>query len=123
MPELARIHKANGLPATCLPDFDDPLFVVKQVVELEGKVALGAFIRLIGEAYLLLDHNAGTPEERWQALRALTDTLEAEARLKGLTEYSCWVPNELAKSFGGRLEELGFIKSPWVCYSKILEQA
>ena len=118
---LARIHAANGLPSACLPDFNDPLYVVRQVVELDGKVALGGFIRLIGEAYLILDHSIGTPEERWQALRALCDSVEAAARLKGLTDYSCWVPDELAKSFAPRLKEMGFVQSPWVCFSKVLE--
>jgi hypothetical protein len=118
---LARIHEANGLPLTCLPNFDDPLYVVRQVVELDGRVALGGFIRLIGEAYLILDHDAGTPEERWQALRALCDSVEAAARLRGLTDYSCWVPNELVKSFAPRLKEMGFVQSPWVCFSRVLE--
>jgi hypothetical protein len=118
---LANIHRANNLPSACLPDFTDPLFVVRQVVELDGHVAMGGFIRLIGEAYLLLDHTIGTPQERWDAFRALTDTVEVAARLKGLTDYSCWIPQELAKSFGPRLEELNFIPSPWACYSKVLQ--
>lgn len=117
---FAKIHKANGLPSVCLPDFDDPLFVIRHVAEIDGEIAMGGFIRLIGEAYLLLDHTVGTPEQRWQTLQALTDCVEASARIKGLSDYSCWIPNELAKSFGPRLEELGLIKSPWTCFSKVL---
>lgn len=114
------VHKQNGLHLACLPDTENPLFVTKQVAEIDKQFALAIFIKVIGEAYLIMNHEVSTPEERWKALQVLVGSIEADAKEKGLQEYSCWVPPEIAKSFDKRLKDLGFIKSEWACYSKPL---
>lgn len=110
---LKGIHNNNELPSVCMPDPSNPLFFVQQVVEHEGVPALAAFLKLTCEPFLLVDHRASTPEWRWQALKALNDTVTAAAMSHGLEEMTAWVPPDLEKSFGGRMLELGFKKSPW----------
>ncbi len=118
---LKKIHQDAGLPPACLPDFNNPLFFIKQAAEIDGKIAVAALIRLTAEAYLLVDHQVATPEERWTALKALNNTVSTEAHRTGLIDMSCWVPPELARgSFANRLTDLGFMRSPWPCYSKDL---
>lgn len=117
---IGRIHANSNLPAVCLFDCDNPLHLLTQVVELHGQTALVGSVKLTGEAFLLVDHSIGTSEERWQALKALSATIEVSAMLRGLDCITAWIPPDIAKSFGPRLEELGYIKSPWVSYSKLL---
>jgi hypothetical protein len=114
---LKSLHKANGLPANCLPDHDDPLFLVKSVLEHEGKPMMASFLKITSEVYLLVDHEEGTPEQRWAWVQELTEHMKREAWAKGLNEMSCWIPPAIEKSFGKRLTELGFVKSPWQSYT------
>jgi hypothetical protein len=119
--QLERIHRNNELPSVCLPDPGNPLFFVRQVIEHEGTPALAAFLKLTCEPFLLVDHTVATPEWRWQALKALNDTVTTSARTYGLEDMTAWVPPGLRKSFGGRLEELGFKESPWgLPFSKVM---
>lgn len=116
---LKAIHETNNLPDVCMPETANPLFVVRQVVELQGKVALSSFVKLVGEAWLLIDHKAAPPATLWHALRCLADTMEMAARKRGLEECTVWIPPE-AKGFGKRLEQMGFIRSPWQSYTRII---
>ncbi len=118
---LKRIHENNELPAVCMPDPTNPLFFIKQVVEHEGKAALAAFLKITAEPYLLVDKTVETPEWRWQALKALNETISTVAWMKGLEQLSAWVPPQLIKSFGKRLKDLGYSPSPWQAYTKNLE--
>jgi len=114
---LSKIHEANGLPPNCFPDHKDPLFLVKSILEHEGQAVMACFLKVTSEVYLLVDHAKGTPEQRWEWLRQLTAHMKQEAWSRGLNEMSCWVPPEIEKSFGKRLTELGFVKSPWQSYT------
>jgi hypothetical protein len=115
--DLIAIHRANGLPANCLPAFSHPLFAVKRIVDIEGKLAMGGFLKVTSEVYLLLDHTVGSPEERMEWLRELSKDLEKCAFEKGLEDLTLWVPPEVESSFGKRLEDLGYRKSPWSSYT------
>jgi hypothetical protein len=117
---LKIIHANNELPAVCLPDASNPLFFVQQVVEHEGVPALAAFLKLTCEPFLLVDHTVADPAWRWQALKNLTDTVTFAAKKHGLEDMTAWVPPDLEKSFGSRLKELGFIKSPWAAHTKVM---
>jgi hypothetical protein len=119
---LERIHENNELPTVCLPDPTNPLFFVGQVVEHEGKTALAAFLKLTAEPYLLVDKTVETPEWRWDALRALNETISTAAWLRGLEQLSAWIPPEIEPSFKKRLQQMGYKKSPWSCYTNNLEQ-
>lgn len=119
---LDGIHQANGLPPQCLPDFDDPLILHTGVVDVDGKPVMSCSIRGTSELFLLVDHQSGTPEERWQWMKELREYIVREAWLLGLDEMSCWIPAEIEESFADRLIELGFLKSPWSCYTLRLEK-
>jgi hypothetical protein len=118
--DLARtreIHVENGLPENCFPDIDDPLFIVKLAVEHDGKPVMVAALKGISELFLIVDHNAGTPAERWEWLQQLNEAMKARAWELGLDQLSCWIPPEIADSFEKRLIELGFTESKWRCFT------
>jgi hypothetical protein len=125
---MMQIHAANGLPANCFPELvikdettgrtvPNPLFLVKEVVEHDGLPVMGGFLRATCEAYLILDHEAGTPEQRWEWLQELTKTVSEKAWARGLDEITVWVPDELIPSFEKRLLDLKFLRSPWQSYT------
>jgi hypothetical protein len=118
---VKELHAKSGLPGVCLPDLTNPLFFVKVIAESEGKVVQAGFVKLVGEAYVLLDHEAGEPGERLSILESLVAKGLSAASAKGLSDVSCWLPPELEKSFGARLKALGFIRSPWPSFSVLLE--
>ena len=65
---IKRLHKASGLPPTCLPDLLNPNFIVRCVAEAGGRVVQAGFVKLAGEAYVLIDHDYATAQERLQVL-------------------------------------------------------
>ena len=129
--EIVRIHKANGLPPTCLPacckrdaagnPINAPLFFMRKILVDDGRVALASFLKLTAEAFVFVDHEYGDPERRWLALQKLTACTLSEAAKKGVEDVSAWIPPQLDRSFGERLIALGAIRSPWPAYSFILE--
>ena len=111
------IHEENGLPENCFPDLADPLFVVKLAVEHDGKPVMASFLKGASELFLIVDHSAGTPEERWEWLQQLTVEMKSRAWALGLDQMSAWIPPEIADSFEKRLIELGFTESKWRCFT------
>jgi hypothetical protein len=118
---VKELHAKSGLPSVCLPDLTNPLFFVKVVAESNGKVVQAGFVKLIGEAYILVDHDAGEPGERLSTLESVVCKGLSSASAKGLSDVSAWLPPDLEKSFGPRLKALGFIRSPWPNFSVLLE--
>jgi len=145
--ELRRIHAAQGYGYT-FPDLSNPLFLTKVVLAAEkagkdeggrggafretgsaptdgGPAATGivgaAFLRVTAEAYLLLDPKAGTPRQRWEWLRWLHAAAERDAWVRGLEDVHAWLPPEIARKFGRRLERLGWVRDDrWTPYCKRL---
>lgn len=128
---MFRIHEANGLPPNCFPELyikdpktqhliANPNFLVNQVVEIDSEPVMGGFIKLTSEAFLIVNHEKGTAEQRWEWLMALTSRVSDLAFARGLDEISAWIPPEILDSFEKRLEDLGFVRSPWVCFTKKL---
>ena len=117
---IRKLHAKSGLPAACLPDARNPNFIVS-LVSAKGKDIMQAgFVKLTGEAFVLVDHETGTPQERWADTSELIAHGLASAAAYGIDDISAWLPPELEKSFGPRLESLGWIKSPWRSYSALL---
>jgi hypothetical protein len=124
---LRAIHARQGFEYA-LPDLNHPLFVTKLVVtgknsedDSEEKILGAALLRLTAEAYLLLDPQAGTPRERWQALLSLHAAAERDAWQRGLEDVHAWLPPGLAKRFGKRLERLGWLRDDrWTPYCRRL---
>ncbi len=117
--DLARLramHAKQGF-RYALPDIDDGSFLLRTVVENDaGKPAMAALARLTSEVYLLTDPEAGTPRERWEWLRSLHRAATQEAWRRGIDDAHCWLPPEIAKSFGRRLLRLGWSQPAWTCY-------
>ena len=147
---LRAIHSAQGFDYD-LPDLRNPLFVTKLVLFDENvappfraasvplndeaasqdaglkpgatkeKILGAAFLRLTAEAYLLLDPRAGTPRERWNWLLALHAAAERDAWQRGLEDVHAWLPPPIAKKFGKRVAQLGWIRDDtWTPYCKKL---
>ena len=91
--------------------------VIRRVVTEGRKPVMAAFVRITSEPYILIDHDAGTPESRWKMLQELTEDVCATARARGLQQLTCFVPPEVEASFAKRLIDLGFVRSPWQSYT------
>lgn len=114
---LQMIHADQNLPYR-FPNLASPLFLSKIVLDRDTKVAAAAMLRLTAEAYVLLDPDTGTPRERWRALLLLHEAIRGDAVRKGLDDVHCWIPPRIARSFGERIESLGWEKEKWDCYSR-----
>ena len=116
---LRAMHAAQGF-AYELPDPNDPLFLVRAVLEDDGRPRMAAFLRLTAETYLLADPRDGTPRQRWQWLLALHEATRQAAAAQGLADVQAFLPPRVARAFGRRLEKLGWRRDPWPCYSRQL---
>jgi hypothetical protein len=116
---LRAMHAAQGFGYT-LPDPANPLFLVRTVVEDEGRPRMAALLRLTAETYLLADPNDGAPRQRWQWLQALHESTRQTAAARGLSDVQAFLPPQVARSFGRRLEQMGWRRDPWNCYTRTL---
>ena len=76
---LRAMHAAQGF-GYAFPDLADPLFLVRSVVEEDGRPRMAAFLRLTAEAYLLADPREGSPRQRWRWLLALHEAVRQRGR-------------------------------------------
>jgi hypothetical protein len=118
--EIVRaMHAAQGFGYE-FPDLGDPLFLLRSVVEEEGRPRMAAFLRLTAEAYLLADPREGSPRQRWRWLLALHEYTRQEAAARGLADVQAFLPPRVARAFGRRLAALGWRRDPWTCYTRIV---
>jgi hypothetical protein len=115
---LTQIHSAQGFDYA-FPNLANPLFVSKLVMEdTDRQVALAAFAHLTCEIYLLADPNSGTPRSRYANLLALHQVAKQDLRRRGLEDAHAWLPPRIAKRFGKRLLDLGWVRDDaWTPYS------
>ena len=78
---------------------------------------MAVLLRLTAETYLLHDPDAGTPRQRWQHFLAMHDAVRRDAAARGLDDAQAFLPPRIARSFGRRLERLGWRRDPWDCFS------
>jgi hypothetical protein len=116
---LRAMHAAQGFNYP-FPDLADPLFLVRCVVEDEGRPRMAALLRLTAEAYLLADPGDGPPRQRWRWLLALHEAARQEAAARGLADVQAFLPPRVARAFGRRLDCLGWRRDPWTCYTRRL---
>ena len=111
------MHAAQGF-AYALPDPNDPLFLLRAVLEENGRPRMAAFLRLTAETYLLADPSDGAPQQRWKWLLALHEATRQAAAAQGLADVQAFLPPPVARAFGRRLEKLGWRRDPWPCYTR-----
>lgn len=114
-PALSAIHEAMGLDYQ-LP-LDDPLLVVKKVIEKDGKIIGACFIRIAAETMLLLDPELG-PCEKMDAMEAMQPEVLAEAWKLGFNQVEARIEATTEKIFEKRLKQLGWVRDrenwhPW----------
>ena len=114
---LKELHKAQGFDYA-LPDLSNPLFLVRKVREVDGRVVGAMFLRITAETFLV---TAGRPVEKGRAILELQPEVLREAYEKGLSEVVCVVPPEISESFAPVLERMGWSKTrDWPMYQKEL---
>jgi hypothetical protein len=112
------------------PDLSDPIFVSKLVVEDDARrVVMASLARLTCEMYLLMDPGRGktpddklSPRERYTCLLALHAAGERDLLARGLDDAHAWLPPQIARRFGRRLESLGWVRDDaWTPYCRRLK--
>jgi hypothetical protein len=112
---IEEIHAAQGFDYQC-PDLSNPLFLVKKVREVDGKVVAAMGLRITAETFLLVD---GTPYEKGRAIEELQPEVMKQAWDKGLEDCLCVVPPEIAENFAPVLERMGWKRDRnWPMYSR-----
>ena len=112
-------HEQSGFGYP-LPDLSSPLLCLLGVAESEGEPVAAAGIKLIGEEYLWLNPAKSDKAQALAAFRLQRDLEINAVQQYGLDSISAWLPPEIEKKFGGTLERLNWIKSPWQNYTKFL---
>lgn len=112
------IHKSQGFDYN-LGELTSPLFLIKKVREVNGRVVAAAFLRLTAETFLLVE---GSPVAKARAIEELQPEVLREAYEKGLDDLHCVIPPEIADSFAPALEKLGWSRErDWPLYSRSLD--
>ena len=104
-PQLEAIHAAQGLDYK-FPDIDGPLFLVRKVLEIDGKVVASLVLKICAETMLLLDVEQ-EPQEKLTEMQSLQSSVLSEAYAKGLDEIHAAIPEI---GFDKRLVQLGWLK-------------
>jgi hypothetical protein len=124
---VRRMHSQQGFDYP-FPDLDDPIFISKLVVEEEnGRVVMASLARLTCEMYLFVDQRdidgedvlprAGQSRARYARLIALHRAGEQYLLDRGLDDAHAWIPPPISRSFGRRLQALGWIRDDsWTPY-------
>ena len=117
---IKAIHEATQIDYQ-MPCIDSRLFVVKKVLEVDGKVRAAGAVYVQVECYLWLDKTDwADPDEKMLAIKALDREIMHSTWLKGVHQAVLWLPPGMER-FGERLTtDLGFTKDRdgWVSYSK-----
>jgi hypothetical protein len=114
---LRRMHASQGFDYP-FPDLADPIFVSRLILEDDsGRAVMASLARLTCEMYLLADGEAGRPRDRLTRLEALHNAGRHDLFARGLDDAHAWLPPQIAKRFGRRLQSLGWIRDDtWTPY-------
>lgn len=112
---LEDIHGEQGFDYK-FPDLESPLFLVKKVREVNGRVVGALLMRLSLETYLLC---SGGPEDKMAAMQELQPEALREAWIKGISDVFCVIPPEINQRFAKRLKQMGWNEDrPWPMWSR-----
>ena len=120
-PAIEGMFEAQGYEYQ-LPDINSKNMVVRLVaVDDDNVPRVAAFGRRTIEAFILLDKNFATPQERYSTLLRLQNSaFEIGARL-GYEDVQALIAAPIERRFGRRLRnEFGWEKNLWACYSRSL---
>ncbi len=119
---LRRMHASQGFDYA-FPDLSDPIFISKLILEDDsGRPVMAALARLTCEMYLLMNRGAGNARARWKQLLALHRAGELDLLARGLDDAHAWLPPQIARRFGRRLESLGWLRDDsWTPYCRRLK--
>lgn len=112
---IVELHKKMAIKYP-LPDLASPLMVLTE--RAENRKAACA-VKLTGEAYLFLEPDASV-RERVEGIREVSDKALEAAKIFKLEDVSAWIPPHIEPRFAHLLIELGWRRSPWPCWSKLL---
>lgn len=118
--QIKLLHEQCGFDYE-LPGLANPSMIVKRVLLDEHGIRVAAFLRSTAEAYLLVNGRWKSPAWRWEALKQIHEDVRREARRVDLEDVFCWPPREIAKTFGKRLEALGWATNAWPTYFRRVE--
>lgn len=104
-----------------LPDLDSPLFIVRKVYELDGRIIGTEFLKLQAEAYLMLDCELDTLSKT-RVIAHLSRETEREAYNQGLDTIAAYIPEDISNKFTKRLTLLGWnqARDKWVTWFREL---
>lgn len=102
-----------------LPELGGDRFAFGVVGEENDKVQIIAFLRLVPEAYLLLNEQWGTPEERLEAFVKTHEAVKALSQRRGFEAVYCWIPPELASPLRRRRT---FVERLWAAWHAFNEK-
>lgn len=110
---LQEIHAEQGIDYQ-FPDLTSPLFFIKKVYEVDGKITGALVLKICAETSLLV---RGGPQEKMTAMQQLQEAVLNEAYLKGLDEIHASIPEI---GFDKRLKQLGWEKDRpgWQLWSR-----
>ncbi len=120
IPKLKAIYEEMGF-GYAFPDLTAPQFVDVRVLEEDGDPVMAIALRKTVETYFWMKRDWKTPGWRQEAFMELHWASHREALAMGYTDAHAWVPPEVAKSFGRRLQRVfGWKKSVWDVFSREL---
>lgn len=102
--ELRAMHQAQGIDYL-FPDLDSPLFFVKKVRVVDGRITGALVLKLCAETSLLLAQSG--PQDKMTAMQELQAAVLSEAYIRGLDEIHAAIPSI---GFDRRLRQLGWEK-------------
>ena len=88
------------------------------IAESDGRVVAALLGRPSEQVDLLLDRDFGSPNDRWNLIVHLFSCGEIFLREQGIRHTHCFVPHEIVKSYGKRLESLGFNREAGATFLK-----
>ncbi len=116
--EVSMLHEKMGIKYP-LPNLDSPLIVLKEEYREEDKLIAACAVKLVGEAFLWIDPEA-TTRKKIEGLRRVARAAEHAARDRSIEDVSAWIPPEIEPRFAHMLFMLGWKRSPWPCWSRII---
>ena len=115
------LHAESGIDYA-LPDLAGPLFIVKKVVEVDGRVVAACALRIEAETYLWC---GGSPEDKMAAMLAMQPEILSDAWMLGIDNVVAWIPEAVEERFEKRLKQLGWARDRdgWHSWSRATERA